>query len=263
MSSELEGTPFFLSINQTETASGLDKRIYQARHWTTAVKDLKLPGPITAYPKVPIPEVHMNILSKLSVATPLLAAALLMPSMSYAQNSKIVESGSTVVTLSHDFAMALDDLGVSQGSIRPTEHESYNVNFPVIGGAVDLTTGNAEILHSGGMTFKGGGTEVDLSSFIIDTANQMPVISGLITVNHQLMGRVKLFDVTLPAGATLPLKATNGRIAYSGLVVTLDPAAAAALNQAWRVSVFKAGFDIGTAKVVVYVNGSGCEDNGA
>ena len=201
---------------------------------------------------------------KLSNATVLLAASvLLIPSVSRAQNAKIAEGGSTVVTLSTDFAMALGDLAVLQGSIRPTEHEGYKVNFPVTGGEVDLTTGKAQLLHSGGMTFKAAGTEVDLSSFIVDTTGSVPVISGLITVNHQLMGRATLFDLALPAGATLPLTATNGRLAYSGLTVTLDATAAAALNQAWRVSVFKAGFNIGTAKVVVYLNGSGCSDNGA
>lgn len=205
----------------------------------------------------------MKILSKLSIATPLLAAALLAPTSSYAQSAKIVEAGNTTVTLSKDFAMALDDLGVSQGSIRPTEHESYNVNFPVTGGEIDLSTAKAQLLHSGGMKFTAGGTEVDLSSFIIDTTGATPVITGLITVNHALWGRVTLFDLMLPSGLQVPLTAPNGRVALSGVGVTLDATAAAALNQAWKVSAFKAGFNIGTAKVVIYVNGSGCSDNGA
>lgn len=205
----------------------------------------------------------MKILSKISVATPLFAAALLMPSSSHAQSAKIVEAGSTTVTLSHDFAMALEDLGVSQGSIRPTEHESYNVNFPVTGGEIDLNTAKAQILHSGGMTFKAGGTEVDLSSFIIDTTGSTPMITGLITVNHALWGRVTLFDLTLPAGVKVPLTAPNGRLALPGVGVTLDATAATALNQIYKVSAFKAGFNVGMANVVIYLNGSGCSDNGA
>jgi len=106
-------------------------------------------------------------------------------------------------------------------------------------------------LHSGGLTLKAGDTKVALQSFIIDTTTK-PVITGLVVVNGKLLGRVPLFDLTLPAGFSLPLHLKENRLVLKGVGVTLDAQAAGALDAVFHVNAFTAGFPIGTAQVVAF-----------
>ena len=201
-----------------------------------------------------------KLLSRLSTAAPLLAASLLfLPTSSYAQRAKVAEAGNTTVTLAAGFVSALDQLGVAVGTINPTELEGGKVNFPITSGVIDLDTAKIELLHSGGLRFTAGSTEVDLSSFIIDNTGSMPVITGLVVVDHKLLGRIVLFDLVLPSGITLPLKPSHGRLAIGGVGVNLDATAATALNHIYHVGAFKAGFNIGTARVVAFLHS--CDDD--
>jgi len=90
-----------------------------------------------------------------------------------------------------------------------------------------------------------------LQSFIIDTTAK-PVITGLVVVNGKLLGRVPLFDLTLPAGFSLPLHLKENRLVLKGVGVTLDAQAAGALDAVFHVNAFTAGFPIGTAQVVAF-----------
>jgi len=168
-----------------------------------------------------------------------------------AQQTKTLFAGRTSVRLSSTFTTALTDLGVSVGRVFPTEVENGAVGFPVTGGAIDLETASGNILHSGGLTLKAGDTKVALQSFIIDTTAK-PVITGLVVVNGKLLGRVPLFDLTLPAGFSLPLHLKENRLVLKGVGVTLDAQAAGALDAVFHVNAFTAGFPIGTAQVVAF-----------
>ena len=162
-----------------------------------------------------------------------------------------VESGRTLVKLSAEFIGALQSLGVTAGVVDPSRVYGGSVTFPVTGGAVDLATARGEIAHSGGLTLSAGGTEVRLQSFTIDTTSA-PVLTGLVVVNDGLLGRVPLFDLQLPSGITLPLKPSdNGKLRLKDVGVTLSSAAAGALNQVFKVTAFKGGFNIGMANVKV------------
>jgi hypothetical protein len=176
----------------------------------------------------------------------------LMGSTAFAQNTKTVEYGFTTVKLSSTFTGALGSLGVSPGVVWPTRlSESGTASFPITGGAIDLDTASGNVLHSGGLTLTAGGIETRLQSFIIDTTTSgAPVITGLVIAGNQLVGRVPLFNLTLPADFSLPISAKRGfELSLKGVGVTLTSQAAAALNGVYSVTAFTEGLNIGTADV--------------
>ena len=161
-----------------------------------------------------------------------------------------VSSGTTTVTLSSDFLGALGSLGITAGTILPTSLVGANVNFPVVSGALDLKSAKGEIIHSGGLTLTKGSTSLRIQSFTIDTTGPAPVLTGLAVVNNSLVGRIVLFDITLPPGFKVPVKLTNNVLLdLSQVGVTLNASAAATLNSVFGTSAFVGGFNIGTARV--------------
>jgi len=202
----------------------------------------------------------MHLTSRLSFAAPVVALAMLVSAnLASAQKTETIEGGRTTVTLASSFVSALGGLGVTPGTVSPTRLRDGIVDFPVTGGAIDLDTAASQILHSGGLTLTAGQTEVTLQSFIIDTTGA-PVITGLVAVDGKLVGRLPLFDLALPRGITLPLKAHDGQIILKGVGVTLDSTAAGALNSVFHVSAFTGGFGIGTANVRIDLSGWYDED---
>jgi hypothetical protein len=166
-----------------------------------------------------------------------------------AQNTDTVEAGRTTVTLASSFVSALGSLGVTPGTIGPTELRGSRVDFPITGGAFDLDTALGQVLHSGGLTLTAGSTEVRLQSFIIDTTGSAPLITGLVVVDKKLVGRLPLFNLALPSGFTLPVKPEHNAFREEGIGVTLTTTAASALNTVFGVTALSGGLDIGTAGV--------------
>jgi hypothetical protein len=202
----------------------------------------------------------MQMMSRISLAAPVMALAMLVSANhASAQKTETIEGGRTTVALAGGFLSALESLGVTPGTVSPTRLHNGTVNFPVIGGAIDLDTAVSQILHSGGLTLTAGPTKVTLQSFIIDTTGA-PVITGLVSVDGKLLGRLPLFDLALPGGITLPLKPREGRIILKRVGVTLDSTAAGALNTVFHVSAFRGGFNVGTAKVIIDLCGHSDED---
>jgi hypothetical protein len=199
-----------------------------------------------------------RISSRVPLTFAVAALVTVLSPLSQAQKTKTIDRGRTTVALSSGFVSALGSLGVTPGTVGPTRLYSGTVDFPVTGGAIDLDTAAGQILHSGGLTLTAGSTEVVLQSFIIDTTGAAPVITGLVSVDGKLLGRLPLFDLALPSGLTLPLKPADGLIILKGVGVTLDSTAAGALNSVFNVSAFKGGFGIGTAKVIADL--SYCDD---
>lgn len=202
----------------------------------------------------------MHLTPRLIVAVPFAALALLASSAdAFSQKTVTIETGRTTVALSNEFVSALGSLNVAPGTVALARLYKGTVNFPVTGGAIDLDTAAGQILHSGGLTLTAGQTKVTLQSFIIDSTIA-PVITGLVSVDGKLLGRLPLFDLALPGGITLPLKPYDGQIILKGVGVSLDSAAAGALNSVFHVSAFKGGFGIGTAKVVIDLPGYDDDD---
>jgi hypothetical protein len=189
-----------------------------------------------------------RLIHKVTYAAPMLAAVFLIAtSGALAQKTETIEGGRTVVTLAGSFVSALGSLGVTPGTVAPTALRGAKVNFPITGGAIDLETGDGQILHSGGLTLTAGNTEVKIQSFIIDTTTSQPAITGLVVVNGKLVGRLSLFNLTPPNGLTPPLTANHGIIDAKGIGLTLTATAAAALNQVFGITALAGGLEIGTA----------------
>lgn len=176
-------------------------------------------------------------------------ALFLLGTSAFAQQTKTVDSGLTTVQLSSTFVNALTSLKVTPGTVSPTRIYNGTADFPITGGAIDLDTAEGNILHSGGLTLTAGGITVKLQSFIIDTTGSSPVITGLVSAQGKLVGRIPLFDLAVPSGIT-PLKPQYGFVLnLDGIPVTLDAQAATALNTVYDVTAFKGGLSIGTANV--------------
>lgn len=203
----------------------------------------------------------MRIATRLSLAAPVAALIMLFAAtIASAQNTETIEAGHTIVTLSSDFISALGTLDVAPGTVKPTHWHDGVVSFPITSGAIDLDTAAGQMLHSGGLTLSANGdqTKVTLQSFIITTSGT-PVITGLVSVNEKLIGRMPLFHLALPAGVTVPLAPVGGRIILKGVALSLEGGAATTLNSVFHVSAFQAGIPIGTAKLVIHL----ADDNDA
>ncbi len=181
------------------------------------------------------------------------AAILFVCISAFGQNTKTVESGRTSVKLSGDLISALQSLGVTPATIAPSQLRNGQVNFPITGGAIDLKTLKGEIIHSGGLTLTSGKTQVRLQAFTLDTTGAAPVLTGLVTVNGALLARVPLFDINLSGSS---IKVNDGIVTITAVGLTLDKAAATALNQVFNVKAFTAGFPVGTARVSAALEGT-------
>jgi hypothetical protein len=183
----------------------------------------------------------------LSAVTIVAALSFSAPALS-APTEELV-AGSTSVKLSGDFVGALTSLQVQPAAVGRGSLAEGVAAFPISGGAIDLGTVRAEIIHQGGLSLTAGGTTVELTDFVITTLADRPVLTGLVTVNDDLAVRAPLFALQLPAVST-PLQPHSGSIlTLEGVGVTLTSEAATALNQAFGVSAFRQGINIGTANV--------------
>jgi hypothetical protein len=154
--------------------------------------------------------------------------------------------GTTNVTFSSAFTGALTTLQLTPGGIHPTRIRNGRANFPITDGTVESTSLKGEIVHNGGLTLTKGSTKVKLQSFIIDTTGTAPKLTGLVSVNGNVVGRIPLFDLQL----TPPSIGENFTfVNLSNVRVTLRQEAATALNTVFGTTAFTAGFNIGTANV--------------
>lgn len=171
----------------------------------------------------------------------------------HAAPTATLKSGKTTVALATDFVDALGTLGVTPAAIKPGKLKNGSVSFPISGGAIDVATAKGEIAHTGGLSLTAGSTRVELLNFTIDTSGAAPVLTGVVTANGDLVGRVPLFDLDLPT-LTPPIQPdAQGRVTIADVGVTLTGEAAAALNGAFGVTAFADGAAIGTATVALVV----------
>ncbi len=183
----------------------------------------------------------------------MLAAALCLPAASaFAAPTVNTTAGDTRVQLSSDFTGALQSLGVSVAPTFPARIRSGNAIFPIPTGEIDLETAKGEIVHNGGLNLSAGGLTVNISSFVVDTTGDTPVLTGLVKANDSLVARITLFDLALNSAPQVQQNALFGNLRISDVAVTLSAEAAGALNDAFGVTAFAAGLPIGTARVNTY-----------
>jgi hypothetical protein len=164
--------------------------------------------------------------------------------------------GDTSVKLDPVFIGALQSLSVTPSAIGSSRIRDGVAFFPVVDGDFDFANAKGEISHRGGLALKAGNTFVELADFIIDTSGAAPVLTGKVIANDSFVGRIPLFDLTLPA-LTLPLTAPRGwgQLRVPGVKVTLNAGAAAALNSVFNVTAFTGGIPIGEATVKTFAFG--------
>jgi hypothetical protein len=176
------------------------------------------------------------------------AAALSLGSPALAEPTGQLFGGGTTVKLSSELTDALASLGVGVKPIRPASLRGARASFPIPAGVIDLETLKGDVFHSGGLSLEAGGTRVDLLNFVID-AHAEPALTGVVSVNGDVVGRVPLFDLSLNAA---PVRRYSLLFVHD-VELTLTAAAAAALNDIFGVSAFVEGIPIGTASVFTAV----------
>jgi hypothetical protein len=159
----------------------------------------------------------------------------------------VARAGETSVKLDPALVNALGTLNVSAKGLG-TDLSDGIAEFQITGGAADLDTTKVEIIHSGGLSLKSGSTTVDLTDFIITNLGDRAILTGLVTINQDLVTRAPLFDLKI-GGVEVSGDRTRSTLDLENVAVTLTSEAANTLNQAFKVSAFTAGFTVGTAEV--------------
>lgn len=181
-------------------------------------------------------------------------AAVVLAASGAAQSAPTVSTlaGDTRVELSPTFISALDSLGVSPSISRPARLRGDTAVFPIPTGEIDLGTLKGEIAHNGGINLKAGDLVVNLSSFVIDTTGDAPVLTGIVKINDSIVGRLHLFDLALTSGPDVTKRKVFGSLRLQDVSVTLSAEAAAALNDVFGVTAFTQGILIGNARLSTY-----------
>lgn len=155
--------------------------------------------------------------------------------------------GVTSVQLSEDLLGALSDLNLTPGTIEPGALSEGVARFPISGGGLDQATLRGDIFHVGGLSLSNAsGTLVQLLNFIIDTSDAQAVITGLVTVNGDLVDRIPLFNLNL---TNAQVEGSLFSLTVRDATLLLTPDAADALNAVFEVEAFVAGFNVGVAEV--------------
>lgn len=164
-------------------------------------------------------------------------------------------NGQTSVALSAELVNALSSLNVDASGFGSTEIRDGVISFPITGGAADLDSTRVEISHAGGLSFRAGDTEVNLTDFVITNLDEQAVLTGLVTVNGDLVTRAPLFNLQIGSVGTSESHDRNN-LDIDNVNVTLTDVAANTLNQAFGVSAFVEDFNIGAAEVDAFFDPS-------
>jgi len=195
-----------------------------------------------------------GLMKKLPFAASVVAAALtLVATCAHAQGIYMIQGGRTTVTLSDAFLADLTALKITPTTIYSSQLYQNKVFFPITSGEINLSTAAGQVEHSGGITLTAGTKQIRLDSFVLSTTGEQSYITALAVANGRLIGRINLFDVELSSDLKLPLVPENGDFFLSGSKLNLDPAGAAALNDAFGVKTFEDNLYVGYAGSVVFV----------
>jgi hypothetical protein len=165
----------------------------------------------------------------------------------------VTERGWTSVRLDQNLIPTLQSLGISISPLAPSTVFYANagiVSFPIDSGIFDAPNSAGEISHSGGLVLSAPSKQLVVSSFVIEVSSpssgQSPILTGLATLNGELLGRIPLFDIDL-SSAEITFPHWRLKIKNAGLSLNAD--AATALNSIFSTSAFNDGIAIGQAKV--------------
>ena len=194
-----------------------------------------------------------RLLNRLTLTALAVLALTTCVTTAKAQGIYTVQGGRTTVTLSKGFLGDLTTLKIVPTALYGSQVYENQVFFPITAGEINLANAEGQILHSGGIFLTSATKEVRLQSFILTTTGEQAYITAIVVANGKLVGRINLFDVELPSTLKLPLDPHSGDVFLSGLKLTLDPAGAAALNDAFGVKTFADSSYIGYALSLGFV----------
>jgi hypothetical protein len=167
-----------------------------------------------------------------------------------------VKTGQTALAIDNTFLAALDASDVAFTKVTPGKVvlPKGELRFPIVGGTIDLAKLTSEVVHSGGVNFAKESTSVTVMDLILvlptTGAVTTPVLTGVVVVNGESLGRVELFDVvtTLTAPISVP---GNKKIVIKDADVNLTQDGADALNAAFSpvVPVFTTDTVVGKVSV--------------
>ena len=165
----------------------------------------------------------------------------------------------TQVTFDAGFVKALTDLKVTPGPVGDATISKDGVaSFPITGGNVTYYDPTSSVRpyvqgiidHQGsGLSLTAGGTEVDLTDFVIDPGTSE--LTGTVSVNgKEAATDAVLFDLD---GSTLnPLKTnSDGSATLEGTTVELSSDAASLLNDTFKINALKGGIVVGISSITV------------
>ncbi len=145
----------------------------------------------------------------------------------------------TTLVLDPGTAKVLTDNKVKVAPVDPAAPDGDGIGFPIAGGTVDSESLAGTIDHSGGLRFSAGGTNLEVTDFVVDTE------AGTLTATA--------------GGAEIPLlaldlsgleRSMDGQaIVASGITAALTADAAKALNDTFKVELFEEGLAIGDVTV--------------
>jgi hypothetical protein len=170
-----------------------------------------------------------------------------------------VPGGSSAVALDSGFTSALQQLGLTPGTVGTATLANGSVSFPITGGTVtvyDKKTGyrpfvQGVLFHEGsGLSLTAGDKKVELTNFVIDPGDPARLFGDVYLNGQQAAKDAPLFDLD---GSTLkPITMdANGAAVLTGTRVLVSPEAAALLDQTFGTTAVKGGLLVGIATLTV------------
>lgn len=195
-----------------------------------------------------------RLLRKLSLAAPL-AAALLLATSTFAQSTVTiypVQGGRSTLTLSPAFLADIAAAGATVSPVSGAQIDGNQIAFGLSTGEMNLANAEGQIVHNGGITLTAGKMAVTLDAFMLSTFGEQAYVSALVVANGRVVGRLNVFDVTLPSDLALPITPKSGDF-FLSVGWNLDPAGASALNEALGTTAFHDSIYVGYSLSLVLV----------
>ena len=145
----------------------------------------------------------------------------------------------TTLVLDAGTAKVLTDNKVKVAPVDPAAPDGDGIGFPITGGTVDSESLAGTIDHSGGLRFSAGGTNLEVTDFVVDTE------AGTLTATA---GGADIPLLTLDLSG-LERSMDGQAIVASGITAALTADAAKALNDTFKVKLFEEGLAIGDVTV--------------
>jgi hypothetical protein len=162
-------------------------------------------------------------------------------------DASIAAAGDTDLVFDPQAAQKLAGEGISAAPVAPASASAGPggipiFSFPIAGGTMALDQSAANVLHNGGLVLSKGQVQIPLSMPAVEIANP-PVL----TVD---LGGARTAAADLDLSGMTTSGTANG-IDIGNVVVKLNAAAAALLNQSFQTTVFQAGDVIGRASSTI------------